>query len=154
LGLSGATLTKGKIMDIERLNNELDRLNQILTKIPSMRLGMLLDRVIVSDPLVVGMFEFNCNSHDTGVSVKIDIVKDGERLNIINGTYWYSASPFGGNKFHWLHGAWDSALEKAIDEITAMATKNIEAKIKSHEEWIASIKKEMRKEICKFESFF
>ena len=141
-------------MKIETLINQIEGFNKALDKIPSMRLGMLLDRVIDKGPLIVGVFEFTCNSHDTGISVRVNIVKDDDRLTIINGTYWYSESTYGFNKFHRLHGAWDPSLEEAVDEIKIMATKNIEAKIKSHKEWIESIKKELNKEISKFESMF
>ena len=141
-------------MNIETLINQIEGFNKTLDKIPSMRLGMLLDRVIDKGPLIVGVFEFTCNSHDTGISVRVNIVKDDDRLTIINGTYWYSESTYGFNKFHRLHGAWDPSLEEAVDEIKIMATKNIEAKIKSHKEWIESIKKELNKEISKFESMF
>ena len=141
-------------MDIERLNHELEGFNKTLIKIPSMRLGMLLNRVIEKGPLIVGVFEFTCNSHDTGISVRVNIIKGDDRLNIINGTYWYSESTYGFNKFHRLHGAWDTSLKEAIDEIKIMATKNIEAKIKSHKEWIKSIKEDLNKEAAKFESMF
>ena len=141
-------------MNIETLINQIKGFNKTLDKIPSMRLGMLLDRVIDKGPLIVGVFEFTCNSHDTGISVRVNIIKDDDRLTIINGTYWYSESTYGFNKFHRLHGAWDPSLEEAIDEIKIMATKNIEARIKSHKEWIESIKKELNKEISKFESMF
>tara|TARA_R110000823_G_C15583267_1_gene463321 strand:+ start:128 stop:553 length:426 start_codon:yes stop_codon:yes gene_type:complete len=141
-------------MDIETLINQIEGFNKTIDKIPSMRLGMLLDRVIDKGPLIVGVFEFTCNSHDTGISVRVNIVKDDDRLTIINGTYWYSESTYGFNKFHRLHGAWDPSLEEAVDEIKIMATKNIEARIKSHKEWIESIKKELNKEISKFESMF
>ena len=141
-------------MNIERLNNELEGFNKTLIKIPSMRLGMLLNRVIEKGPLIVGVFEFTCNSHDTGISVRVNIIKGDDRLNIINGTYWYSESTYGFNKFHRLHGAWDTSLKEAIDEIKIMATKNIEAKIKSHKEWIKSIKEDLNKEAAKFESMF
>ena len=141
-------------MDIEKLNKDLERFDDLLIKIPSMRLGMLLNRVIEKGPLVVGVFEFTCNSHDTGVSVRVNIIKGNDRLNIINGTYWYSESTYGFNKFHRLHGAWDPSLKKAIDEIKVMAIKKVEDKIKSHKQWIESIKKELSEEVSKFESMF
>ena len=141
-------------MDIERLNNQLEGFNKTLAKIPSMRLGMLLDRVIDKGPLVVGVFEFTCNSHDTGISVRVSIIKDDDRLTIINGTYWHSESTYGHNKFHRLHGAWDASLKEAIDEIKIMATKAIKSEIQSHKERIESIIKENEKQISKFESMF
>tara|TARA_R110000782_G_scaffold95171_1_gene179099 strand:- start:144 stop:569 length:426 start_codon:yes stop_codon:yes gene_type:complete len=141
-------------MDIERLNNQLEEFNKTLTKIPSMRLGMLLNRVMGKGPLILGVFEFTCNSHDTGISVRVSIIKDDDRLTIINGTYWHSEGTYGHNKFHRLHGAWDASLKEAIDEIKIMATKDIKAKIQSHKEWIESIIKENEKQIFKFESMF
>ncbi len=141
-------------MDIERLNNELEQFNKTLTKIPSMRLGMLLNRVAGRVPLILGVFEFTCNSHDTGISVKVSIIKDDDRLIIMNGTYWHSESTYGHNKFHRLHGAWDSSLKEAIDEIKVMATKDIESKIQSHKQWIETIIKDNEKRISKFESMF
>jgi hypothetical protein len=141
-------------MDIEKLNKDLERFDDLLIKIPSMRLGMLLNRVIEKGPLVVGVFEFTCNSHDTGISVRVNIIKGDARLNIINGTYWYNESTYGFNKFHRLHGAWDPSLKKAIDEIKVMAIKKVEDKIKSHKQWIESIKKELSEEVSKFESMF
>ena len=141
-------------MEIETLINQIEGFNKTLDKIPSMRLGMLLNRVITSKPLVVGAFEFKCNSHDTGISVRVDIIKDDDRLSIINGTYWYNESTYGFNKFHRLNGAWDAALKEAIKEIEIMAIKDVEDKIKSHKEWAKSIKKETEKKIYKFESMF
>ncbi len=91
---------------------------------------------------------------DTGISVRVSIIKDDDRLTIINGTYWHSESTYGHNKFHRLHGAWDVSLEIAIDAIKIMATKDIEAKIQSHKKWIQTIIKENEKQISKFESMF
>ena len=141
-------------MNIKRLNNDIEQFNKTLIKIPSMRLGMLLNKVINKAPLVVGVFEFKCNSHDTGIDVKVDIIKDDDRLNILNGTYWYCESAYGFNKFHRLHGAWDPSFADAIKEIKLMATKKIETRIKAHKEWIESIKKEESEKISKFESIF
>lgn len=141
-------------MDIERLNNEVIRLKKLINKIPSMRFGMILNQVVENKPLVIGVFEFTCNSHDTGIDVKVDIIKGDDRLNIINGTYWYCESTYGFNKFHRLSGAWDSSLEAAIKEIELMAIKKIEAKIKDNEDWIAKIKKEDSEKKARFESMF
>jgi hypothetical protein len=141
-------------MDIERLNYELEGFNKTLIKIPSMRLGMLLNQVINKGPLVIGVFEFKWNSHDTGISVKVDIVKGDDRLNILNGTYWDNESTYGFNKFHRLHGAWDPSLNDAIKEIELMVTKRLEAKIETHTEWTKSIERENAEIKSKFESIF
>ena len=98
-----------------RLNDLISGYDKQLDNIVNMRLGFLLDMASHSslsdligryNEYIVGKFSFTVNSHDTGVGVVVDLISnDGERLNIINGTYWHNESQYGFNHFHRLKDA-------------------------------------------------
>lgn len=95
--------------------------------------------------LSVGNFLFGSNSHDTGISVHVYIEhpESLETLEIICGTYWYSESRYGFNKFTWKDGKWSNALGDAV------AT--IESEIKKAEGIITEKQKEMEDKKAKSE---
>jgi hypothetical protein len=64
----------------------------------------------------IGDFLFDCHAHSTGNSVRIFILGDDSYLEIVNTTYWHSSS-YTHNDSKWLHGAWDGALDLAIEEM-------------------------------------
>ncbi len=70
----------------------------------------------------IGHFVFGSNSHSTGISVNVQILnlESGHAFEIINGTYWYSESTYGFNKFKRLSGKWDKSLQKSISELRSL----------------------------------
>lgn len=80
----------------------------------------------------VGPFVFGSNSHSTGISVNVQILNpdSDEAFEILNGTYWYSESTYGFNKFKRLSGKWDNAFRDAQSELRSLLI------IKLHEDAI------------------
>ena len=63
--------------------------------------------------IVVDEFAMECNDHDTGISVVVNIIGAGAPYEIINGTYWKRGG-YEHNKFKQLRGAWDSAFNESV----------------------------------------
>ena len=153
------------------MNTEMKRLHDLISgydkeadKINSMKLGFLLSRASYGSlrdlisrykEYVVGKFSFTVNCHDTGNSVVVDLISDdGERLNIINGTYWHNHSQYGFNKFHRLHGAWDDALEEAIDHIRTLEMSRLNNDFSIWTNKLTELKNDDKNTISKFEAEF
>jgi hypothetical protein len=69
-------------------------------------------------PLVqVGNIVFYCNSHSTGADVGGWILDGNMAFQFISTTYWYS-STYTFNKSKWIGGAWDGAVNAAIQLLT------------------------------------
>ena len=90
-----------------------------------------------------------------GVSVVVNLIaSDGEKLNIINGTYWYNESQYGFNKFYRLNGVWDEPLELAIEKIRTLEIDKLNSDLSR---WISKLETFQQKESdtkSKFESEF
>ena len=149
---------------INRLKELINGYNKQLESIENMKLGFLLKRasygalngLISRDKAyIVDKFSFSINSHDTGVSVVVNLIAaDGEKLNIINGTYWYNESQYGFNKFHRLSGAWDDALSLAIEKIRTLERDRLNSEL---EDWTNELKELQQEEAgtkSKFEAEF
>lgn len=149
---------------IKRLNDLMSGYKKEAEKIEDMRLGFLLSRSQYSSlrgeisrdkEFIVGKFGFSVHSHDTGVGVIVDLIaNDGERLNIINGTYWYNEGQYGFNKFHRLNGAWDIELEKAISHIRKLELTLLNNDFISWTNQLQELKCEDKSTIGKFEAEF
>ena len=153
------------------MNSEIGRLKELIagyedevSKINRLKLGFLLSyarygslRGLISreKEYIVGKFGFTVNCHDTGNTVRVDLIaSDGDRLNIINGTYWHNESQYGFNSFHRLNGAWDDAFKVAIDKIRRSEILLLDKEL---EQWIKklnSLKTEYHNVKSKFESEF
>jgi len=104
----------------------------------------------------IGPFVFDTNKHDTGISVHAYIKhpKTSKFYEIINGTYWYSESSYGHNKFKWEDGKWNEALTVALAAIVA-ETNDAESAYEARQDDI-SAKQDCEKQTVKaeFESIF
>ena len=149
---------------INRLKELINGYDKQLESIEDMRLGFLLKRasygtlngLISRDKAyIVDKFSFSINAHDTGVSVVVNLIaSDGEKLNIINGTYWYNESQYGFNKFYRLNGVWDEPLELAIEKIRTLEIDKLNSDLSR---WISELEALQQKESdtkSKFESEF
>jgi len=75
------------------------------------------------NPVVVGKFAFDCNSHSTGNSVQIWLIHKGQSRQIVSMTYWFTRS-YTHNSYTWESGAWDDAFGKAMDKMTRAVAKH------------------------------
>jgi hypothetical protein len=133
-------------MNKTRLEILIERQENWLVKIPTLRLGFLLKECYWSKmfdrgyTIQRGVFQFNINSHDTGVSVAVDIINGEDTLRIRSQTYWYDESQYGHNSVFVLEGAWDSAFSDVVEglrqELTAIKVKEVKSLEKSLEEEI------------------
>jgi hypothetical protein len=73
-----------------------------------------------------GLFEFHVNTHSTGNSVEVFIVKDDLSYRIINCTWWFS-SQYTFNESQWDEGKWDAALTEAMLQIRTAVLKHRQA---------------------------
>lgn len=149
---------------INRLKELINGYEKQLDGIKNMRLGFLLKRasygslngLISRDKAyIVDKFSFSINSHDTGVSVVVNLIaSDGEKLNIINGTYWYNESQYGFNKFHRLNGAWDESLKLAIEKIRTLEIDKLNSDFKGWNSRLEALQQKESDTISKFEAEF
>ena len=149
---------------IKRLNELMSGYEKKVDKIKDMRLGFLLARSQYSSlrgeisrdkEFIVGKFGFSVHSHDTGNGVVVDLISsDGERLNIIRGTYWHNEGQYGFNKFHRLNGAWDKSLEEAIDHIRKLEITHLNNDFQCWSNELEALKAEDKSTINKFEAEF
>lgn len=72
-----------------------------------------------------GHFAAQCNSHDTGNTVRVYIVGVGAPYLIINGTYW-TRPGYSHNPFYHERGAWDKDFSMFVSLIMS--------EVKSHHE--------------------
>ena len=149
---------------IKRLNELMSGYDKEVEKIENMRLGFLLaraeynslrDLISATKEFIVGKFSFTVNSHDTGNSVVVNLIaSDGEKLNILRGTYWHNEHQYGFNKFHRLRGAWDSEYEKAIEHIRKLEITRLNNDFASWSNQLQELKSEDKSTINKFEAEF
>lgn len=149
---------------INRLKELIKGYEKQLDGIKNMRLGFLLERanygslkgLISRDKAyIVDKFSFSISAHSTGVNVIVDLIaSDGEKLNIINGTYWYDESQYGFNKFHRLNGAWDEALELAIGKIRTLEIDKLNRDFESWNSKLSTLQQKESNTISKFEAEF
>lgn len=154
-------MNESKIIRLKELMSGYDKQ---INKIENMQLGFLLARAEYNSlrnlidrdkEFVFGKFGFTVNSHSTGNSVRVDLIAgDGERLNIINGTYWHSPSTYGFNKFHRLNGAWDESFEDAINHIRGLEIAHLNNDFQSWTESLKALQAEDKCTINKFASEF
>lgn len=142
---------------IDYLSKNIEILERDLLRVGEMRLGFILKALSYhgfKDSISVGHFKFNSHSHDTGVSVRVFICLGDEMLDIINGTYWYSESTYGHNKFIHNKGAWDAAFEDAVKDLKKMLSDAIEKKIEKLKVELEESLKEEREKKSRFEAIF
>ena len=71
------------------------------------------------DSISIGKFQFTVHPHSTGNAVEGFIVTSEGLYEFLNGTWWFS-SDFTFNDFKWEHGAWDSALTQAMNQLRGL----------------------------------
>ena len=110
----------------------------------------------LTTPIKVGNFVFSANHHSTGISVNVLLVHPdtGETYEIVNGTYWYSESTYGFNKFTWQRGKWDDALTEAIETLKEMLAVRVATHEKKRAADDAAEKNRAQIEKDKFEALF
>lgn len=68
----------------------------------------------------VGNIVFDCHRHDTGANVRGWILNGNEAYEFIDVPYWYSSN-YTFNDSKWTKGAWDKAVEQAIEMLWTKA---------------------------------
>lgn len=149
----------------EQLEYRIKDESRYLSSLPKKRLGELLYTCVcgghLSDQLDrykeyrLGKFGFKIHKHDTGIGVVVNLyAEDGDYLEIVQRTYWFNESQYGHNKYTYLRGPWDNALEQTIESI-----RNTE--IAYRQKWLAKYQSDLdalinseRKYISKFEQEF
>lgn len=108
------------------------------------------------DAVQVGVFVFGSNSHDTGISVNVNIIhpKTNKPFEIIRGTYWYSESTYGFNKFKRLKGKWDEPLKDAVSSLRASLLIKLHTDAIEEDGWIDDKRGEQKQELADVESIF
>lgn len=125
----------------EQLEYRIKDESRYLNSLPKRRLGELLYTCVcgghLSDQLDrykeyrLGKFGFKMDKHDTGIDVVVNLyAEDGDCLEIIRRTYWFNEGQYGHNKYTYLRGPWDSALENAIETLR-------KTEIDFREKWLA-----------------
>lgn len=150
-------------VNIEVIESKLKQKKNSLEKAEELRLGFLLNHarcasikspMSASDPYITESFEFVVYSHGTGVSVRVNILNGSDRLEILNGTYWYSESTYGFNKFTRLNGAWDRSFAATIDEIRTNYKTWLSKQIDDLESLLKEKKESSKGKIAVFESLY
>lgn len=150
--------------EIARLKVWIEDAKKNIEQLPKLPLGMLLkrcsygslrDKIDRYKEYRIGAFGFSVHAHDTGNSTVVNLyAPDGEKLTIINRTYWYNESQYGFNKYVYLRGAWDDALTKAIDSIREDEVIYQQKKIETWEQKLSELLDNNKKTIDKFNGLF
>lgn len=148
--------------DKERYQNWINNNQKELDDIDKLSLGMLLKLCVHTlqdwnscKHIRVGHFSFYVKPHDTGNDVIVKLYsEDGDSLEIINKTYWYFVSHYRFNKYTHLHGAWDDALDKTIEQIRQQCKDVLIKQIENYQAMLDEIKLAEKCVLDKFNKMF
>lgn len=112
----------------EQLQYRIKDETRYLESLPKRRLGELLYACVCGGHLSeqldrykeyrLGKFGFKMDKHDTGIGVVVNLYsEDGDHLEIVRRTYWFNEGQYGHNKYTYLRGPWEGALEQTIESI-------------------------------------
>ena len=100
-------------------------------------------------------FSFSVHVHDTGNGVGVYLHHpDGDKLKIIDRTYWYNESQYGHNKYTYLRGCWDVSLNKTIEQIREGYKQFLLSKIEKYEKDLADLISKQQSVFDKFSSMY
>ena len=148
---------------IERLEEDIERVQRLKEKVDSLRLGFLLKEHSYGyteyhskgGNVENDRFLFSINCHDTGVSVNSFIkLPDGELYKFADRTYWYNESQYGFNSWNYESGKWDKAYEEFIQVLRESLKQDYDFRIKQYEREISEEKERFQKEKSAVESLF
>ena len=149
--------------NIERLKKIIEGHESAIEKLKKMRLGFLLNRaargslngqINRDNAYVDGPFHFTYHSHDTGVGVVVKIVNGEESMEVIRRTYWYNEAQYGFNSYVYLHGAWDKALNEAIEKIRSREIEYLKLEQQGDKEKLAELLDSEKQRKQRFEEIF
>ena len=135
-----------------------------LERADKLQLGMLLkacsyttlrDKISRNTYYRLNEFSFSVHAHDTGNSVDVYLHHpDGDKLKIIDRTYWYNESQYGHNKYTYIRGGWDVSLNKTIEQIREDYKQFLRSKIEKYEKDLVNLISKQQNVVDKFSSMY